>query len=80
MKLDFSLAVYVDKMTQTGNVLTQLKNSQFDRETMLLAWVVKETGSGISGLELREAAPAYSLRSGSVRSDFPAFECCSYGI
>lgn len=44
-------------MTQTGNVLTQLKNSQFDRQTMPLAWVVKETGSGISGLELREAAP-----------------------
>ena len=51
MKLDFSLAVYVDKMTQTGNVLTQLKNSQFDRETMLLAWVVKETGICISGLK-----------------------------
>ena len=31
MNFDFSLAVYVDKMTQTGNVLTQLKNSQFDR-------------------------------------------------
>lgn len=30
MNLGFSLSVYVGKMTQTGNALTQLKNSQFD--------------------------------------------------
>ncbi len=32
--LDFSLTVYVDKMTQTGNVQTALKNCQFTPQIM----------------------------------------------